>query len=98
MKKKIYKTFHKTRVNYSYVVLSNGKTFTETSLLDNWLSNITYISTKINEIISSKSEECKVYAINSIEHVRIRSFITDLQFESVATMDDESLVVIRKLR
>lgn len=98
MKKKVYKTFHKTRVNYSYVVLSNGKTFTETTLLDNWLSNISCILSKINKIISSKPEECKVYAINSIEHVRFRSFITDLQFESVATMDENSIVVIRKLR
>lgn len=98
MKTKVYKTFHKTRVSYSYVVLSNGHTFTETALLNNWLSNITYITSQINELIAKKPEEAKVYTINSIEHIRIRSFITDLQFESVATMDENSIVVIRKLR
>ena len=96
MRNTITKTYHKTRVNYSYVEITTGKTFTETTYLDNWLNNISHINTKLNE--SANNNNIKVYSINSIEHVSVKAIMTDKLFTSLATVDEKSIVVIKKLR
>lgn len=99
MRKTITKTYHKTRVNFSYVVITTGKTFTETIYLENWLNNMTFINTVLNNTCKYKmKEEAKVYSINSVEHVSVKAVMSDSVFESLATIDEQSIVVIKKLR
>lgn len=99
MRKTITKTYHKTRVSYSYVEINTGKTFTETIYLDNWLNNMTFINTVLNNRCKfTIKEEAKVYSINSVEHVSVKAVMSDSVFESLATIDDKSIVVIKKLR
>lgn len=98
MRTKITKSLHKTKVSYSYVLYSNGKTFTDEILLNNWLTNMTFILHKLDEILKLKNIDGKVYSINSVEHVRLTACITDEQFQSIATIDNSSIVVIKKLR
>lgn len=98
MRTKITKSLHKTKVSYSYVLFQNGKTFTDEVLLDNWLSNFTFILHKLEDILKSKNIDGKVYSINSVEQIKLSASITDEQFQSIATIDLSSIVVIKKLR
>lgn len=99
MKAKITKTIHKTRVGYSIVELQTGKTFNDTILLDNWLTNITRITNILNEqSIKKAGKPIKVYAITSIEHVSLKAELPVKTFNQLATIDDASIVVIKKLK
>ena len=99
MKAKITKTIHKTRVSYSLVELQSGKTFNDTILLDNWLNNITRITNILNIEASKKAGiPIKVYAITSIEHVSLKAGLPVKIFNELATIDDASIVVIKKLK
>ena len=99
MRKTITKTYHKTRVSFSYVEILTGKTYTKEIYLDNWLNNMSYINTQLNNICKNEMEtEAKVYSINSVEHVSIRYYISDENFLKLATIDEQSIVVIKKLR
>ena len=98
MRKTISKTYHKTRVSFSYVEVLTGKTFTQEIYLDNWLHNMTYINTQVNAILKKDTgESFKVYSINSVEHVSIKYYISYANFLKLATIDDQSIVVIKKL-
>lgn len=99
MRKTITKTYHKTRVSFSYVEVLTGKTFTQQIYLDNWLNNMSYINTQVNTILNKNiGDSFKVYSINSVEHVSIRAYISDENFLKLATIDKQSIVVIKKLR
>lgn len=99
MRTRIYKTFHKTKIDYSIVELKTGKTSNDTMLLDTWLNNFTRINNILTERVKHKfRNEVKIYSINSIEHVSIKASISDAQFLSIATIDENSIVVIKKLK
>ena len=99
MRKTITKTYHKTRLSFSYVEVLTGKTFTQEIYLDNWLNNMSYINTQVNNILKKDTgESFKVYSINSVEHVSVKASISDSDFLKLATIDDKSIVVIKKLR
>ncbi len=100
MKENIKRKLHKTKISYSYVMFSNGKTGTNTIFVDSWISNMTTITNRCNKHLDELFglEKARIYTINSIEHVAVIAHLSQKDFNKYSTIVDGSMVVIRKIR